>query len=122
MRCALAAAVFAAVLGAAAGSEHAPSGPFVTSINGLGVPVNNWPSSEESVSSMRLHLLTDTDPLVRLRPLHRPARTLLMRARAHPLRCARGGRPCATTVRGGGLRRQQRPRRTSEHPSAPLNA
>ncbi len=82
MRCALAAAVFAAALGTAAGSEHAPSGPFVTSINGLGVPVNNWPSSEESVSSMRLHLLSDTDPLVRLRALHRFRLRPLHRLRA----------------------------------------
>ena len=46
-----------------------PSGPFVTSINGLGVSVNNWPTSDESVSAMMFHSLADVDPLVRLQRL-----------------------------------------------------
>jgi hypothetical protein len=64
-RSALAVGLCACALGAALVSGNAPNGPFVTSINGLGVPVSEWPTSSESVSSMTLNLLTDVDPLVR---------------------------------------------------------
>jgi Pectinacetylesterase len=56
-RCAL----LAALLGYARSS--APNGPFVTSINGLGVPVDEWPSSDESVSTLTLSSLSSVDPL-----------------------------------------------------------
>jgi len=58
-------AACACVLGALV-EGRMPSGPFVTSINGLGVPVNDWPTSDESVSAMMYHSLADVDPLVRL--------------------------------------------------------
>jgi hypothetical protein len=64
-RSALAVGLCACALGTALAGGGAPNGPFVTSINGLGVPVSEWPSSDESVSSMTLKLLTDVDPLVR---------------------------------------------------------
>jgi len=69
----------------------------VTSINGLGVDVNEWPTSEESVSSMTLNLLSAVDPLVRSHgALH------CVRSRGADVCCARVAarrRRCATTVR-----------------------
>lgn len=87
-------ALAACVLGALQGAlveARMPSGPFVTSINGLGVPVNDWPTSDESVSAMMYHSLADVDPLVRLAPCPVAACTGLQRAqglrRARPLGC-----------------------------------
>jgi hypothetical protein len=42
----------------------------VTSINGLGVDVNDWPTTDESVSSMTFNSLATVDPLVRCPDTH----------------------------------------------------
>jgi hypothetical protein len=96
-------------LSGAAVEGRMPSGPFVTSINGLGVSVNDWPTSDESVSAMTFHSLADVDPLVRLQ-------RAVSAARSHSLRlpaarcCGCSTRACAAAcVRAWRLHRVHRP-------------
>ena len=102
-------AACACALGALSGAVvegRMPSGPFVTSINGLGVSVNDWPTSDESVSAMTFHSLADVDPLVRLqrapalrRACERCVCTVRVRCICSAFACAAAAAPRGATPR-----------------------